>query len=473
MIPNHSKLYMIWCAFLACASGSAQPLAPSPRLAGDMVSVENLYAGKADSRFVVSFELKLDSLDMPSNRQLVFTPYVAGAGVRRPMPPIVVNGRRADITYRRCGSSRFPSGVTAVRRKNGTGQTVGYSAILPYEEWMRNCNVVIGQDLCGCGDTLGSDAVELRRLRTPFMPYVRPKAEGLKARADSGKAYIDFPVDKTTLYPDYRNNPSELDKIIKSINVVKDDRNTTITRVEIHGYASPESPYDHNAWLAENRAKTLTDYVRRLVDLPDTVFRVSSTPEDWAGLRDYVAGSSLPHRDDILAVIDDASSDPDSREWRIKLGWPDDYRTLLRDCYPGLRHSDYRVDYVVRPFTVDEAREILKSNPKLLSLEEMYLVAQSYEPGSPEFNSVMETAVLMYPADPTANLNAACARVESGDYAGAERYLSKAGPTPQALHLRGVIAMLRGDHAGAARLLDAAIAGGDAGARRNRELLDM
>ena len=123
-----------------------------------------------------------------------------------------------------------------------------------------------------------------------------------------------------------------------------------------------------------------------------------------------------------------------------------------------MRHSDYKVDYVVRPFTVDEAREILKTNPKLLSLEEMFLVAQTYEPGSDDFNNVMETAVRMFPADTTANLNAACARVELGDFDGAETYLAKVGDTPQAEALR---------------LLDAAIDGGDSTAQRNKDILLM
>jgi hypothetical protein len=37
----------------------------------------------------------------------------------------------------------------------------------------------------------------------------------------------------------------------------------------------------------------------------------------------------------------------------------------------------------------------------------MYLVAQTYEPGSPEFNEVFDIAVRLFPDDETANLNAA------------------------------------------------------------------
>ena len=37
----------------------------------------------------------------------------------------------------------------------------------------------------------------------------------------------------------------------------------------------------------------------------------------------------------------------------------------------------------------------------------MYLVAQTYEEGSEDFNEVFHIAVRMYPHDPIANINAA------------------------------------------------------------------
>ena len=245
------------------------------------------------------------------------------------------------------------------------------------------------------------------------------------------------------------------------MNLVKADKNVEITRVEIHGYASPESPYEHNAMLADGRAKTLAEHVRRLAGLDKSVIAVASTPEDWDGLRQAVASSSLEHRQEILAIIDDAALDPDAG----------DYRLMLDTFYPALRHSDYVVSYTVRPFSVEEAKEVLRTKPGQLSLEEMYLVAQTYEPGSQEFDDVFRTAVSLYPDDPTANLNAACAEIESGDYDSALRYLDKAGASPYAANARGVIALKRGDEAEARRQFAIAAQGGVKEAQQNLELL--
>lgn len=452
---------------------AARAHSEAQRLASGQVRVENVNVSNAGGRLVVGLELNLDSLRLPASMQFVFTPVVRGRTQTRRMPQIVVNGRRADIAFRRGASKRFEADVTAVRRKNNTPQTVTYSAVLPYEQWMDNSDVVVNEDLCGCGDFIDNHEVPLKKLRKPFMPYLRPAAEARKDRSVQGRAYIEFPVNKTTLYPEYRNNPAELAKIVETIRVVKEDKNTKISGIVIHGFASPESSYDHNAWLAEHRAATLKDHVRKMLDMDNSLFRVGYTAEDWKGLREYVAASSLPHRDEILQVVDDSRLDPDTREWRIKLRWPDDYRVMLDECYPTLRHSDYVVNYTVKAFSVDETREVMKTNPKLLSLEEMFLLAQTYEPGSGEFNQVMETAVRLFPADPTANINAALARMASGDIDAAAECLDKAGNTPRAIHARGVMALLKGDSNMALRLFREALAAGDADAQRNIDILEL
>lgn len=467
------KYTYILCYALLAAPMVMQAQDEAPRLGDRTIVVENMKVVHTDNNLVLDFDLNMDSLDLPANTRLVFTPVVQNRETSRAMGSVIVNGRRQDISFRRSGYRQYPDDVVSVRRKNHTAQSVHYSAVLPYEDWMKNADVAFAEDLCGCGDILAENTHVVYRLRTPFMPFVRPAAEARKERREEGRAFIDFPVDKIELYPEYRNNPRELAKIIETINVVRNDKNTSITGIEIHGYASPESPYEHNAYLAENRARTLKDYVCRLMKLDNRIFSVSSTPEDWEGLRNYVASGNLKHKTQILAEIDNKQLNPDTKEWRIKMTYPEDYRFMLDNWYPALRHSDYVVKYTVRPFSVEEAKEILKTKPQQLSLEEMFLVAQTYEPGSREFNEVMETAVRMYPDNPTANINAACTRMEQNDLEGARRYLDKAGNSPEATHARGVLAMKQGRTDEARRLLQQARDAGIINAQKNLDILDL
>lgn len=468
-MKRYTLLYM---SALLAAPCALQAQIDSPRLADNSIVVENKKVEQTDHNLVVDLTLNMDSLHLRSNQRLVFTPIVRSTGGQeRTMPQIIVNGRKQDISYKRYAHKDYPDDAQVVRRKNGTAQSYEYNAIVPYEEWMKNADVVIAEDLCGCGNVEEQGQTVIQRLRTPYMAYLRPKAEARKARTEEGRAFIDFPVDKTTLYPDYRNNPRELDKIVNTINLVKEDKNVSITGIEIHGYASPEAPYNYNARLAEGRAKTLTDHVRRLVNLEDRLFKVTSTPEDWDGLREAVLSSNLEHKQEILDIIDDNKLTPDTRERKIKSNYPKEYRFMLDTYYPALRHSDYVVSYTVRPFSVEEAKEILRTKPKQLSLEEMYLVAQTYEPGSDEFNEVFQTAVRLYPEDETANLNAACAEIERGDYKAASRYLAKAGNSPYAAHARGVMAMKQGNDDEARRQFTIAAQGGVKEAQQNLDIM--
>lgn len=455
---RHTCYIAMACSGMLTAASSLCAQTAESRMANDAIVIEDKKIEISGGSLVVGMRLNMEELRLKSDNRLVFTPVVRSGSNEKVLPQIVVNGRKQDISYRRSGGKGFAGGTVSVRRKNGTRQSVDYKAVVEYEDWMKNSDVVIAEDLCGCGDVKEQDRTVVGKLRTPLMPYMRPEAEARKARAEQGRAFIDFPVDKTTLYPDYRNNPRELDKIVSTINLVNEDKNVTITGIEIHGYASPESPYTHNADLASGRAATLKEHVRRLVRLDNSLFTVRSTPEDWDGLREAVEGSNLDNKNEILAIINDGSLEPDARERRIKDRYPEDYRFMLDTYYPALRHSDYTVRYTVRPFSVEEAKEVMKTKPQQLSLEEMFLVAQTYEPGSVEFNEVMETAVRMYPDDPTANINAACSHMEAGSSARAD-------------HARGVLEALKGNSSAAETLLRKAAQGGAEGAQRNLDLL--
>ena len=119
---------------------------------------------------------------------------------------------------------------------------------------------------------------------------------------------------------------------------------------------------------------------------------------------------------------------------------------MLQHIYPSLRHSDYTIAYTVRAFDVQEAKRLLYTRPQLLSLDEMFRIAATYEIGSLEFKEVFDIAVRLFPDDETANLNAALIAVSEQNFPRAERYLEKAGDTPEAIHAHGVFYMMTGQY---------------------------
>ena len=93
------------------------------------------------------------------------------------------------------------------------------------------------------------------------------------------------------------------------------------------------------------------------------------------------------------------------------------------------------VEYNIRNFTLEEARDIIYRDPSQLSLEEMHRVALSYPAGSDEFKEVFEIAVRMY-------LNAANIALQNRQADKARRYLAKAAPSPQKELAEAILLML-------------------------------
>lgn len=419
------------------------------------VVVRQQLVERVDSSLVVSMIIDLSQTEVASGKSLVYTPVIERGDSVVALPPLLVNGRSRHILYERSGRNPQDDGEFELRRRNGKEQTFDYYARVPFRKWMEKSEVSLITDLCGCGwESLQNDKDPLFPINMaqpivlkPMLAYVVPQAEQVKARSIEGSAFLDFPVNKITIYPDYRKNPSELQKIRETIDKVRNDKYATITEVHIKGYASPEGSYSNNAYLAENRAKALLNYVQGLYHFQNARFTVDFEPEDWVGLERMVNESSLEGKDEILAIINaDTPSDWDQREWKLKeVNRGKDYRIILRDIYPALRHSDYTVKYTIRNFTVDEAKELIYTDPKQLSLNEMFQVAQTFEPGSERYNEIFEIAVRMYPDDPVSNLNAAVTAIGTKRLDAARRYLTKAADVPEKKLAEASLLMLEGN----------------------------
>lgn len=389
----------------------------------------------------ITFQINLDSIRLRSNRSLVLQPFFKGEGGSQWLPAVEVMGRKRYLYYLRNDLQTYAEAPCRVVKAGKDMQhRLPYETTLPYEPWMENASLYLGEDECGCGqviDTMQHPLAVADIAWHPALVYIAPQVETVKSRQLSGHAYLDFPVNQTKIDPDYRRNPEELAKICATIDSVRSDNDVRIIRIHIKGYASPEGSYTSNARLAEGRTNALKQYIINRYALADTLFNIAFEPEDWEGFRQYVKTSNLPDKDQIMQLIE-GDGDIDSKERQIRARYPQSYRTLLEDCYPALRHSDYRIDYVIRGFNVDEAKQVIRTRPQNLSLQEMFAVAQTYQPGTPEFIEVFQIAVQYYPTDPVANLNAANALLEKGLAEQALPYLMKAGESPEAANSRGV-----------------------------------
>lgn len=443
-------------SLLVCGIAMAQgPIKLTGKKANQdtQISVDNYQVSLVNQKTLVSMDFILDSLKVKSARYRAFTPVLRTKDGRQKqrLKSLLVTGRVQDILFERDGiDPLYVDNYQSVRREKNEAQRVNYTDVVDMAPWHQGAEVWLECDLCGCGDTLKSEQAFLG----PLFPEtasidIKPNyvdmvpAPSKKVRNLHGTAYITFVVDRWEMKPDYMDNRRELRKITDTLDVMNADPNISIQKIKIHGWASPESPYKHNEMLATNRAKSLTDYVRKTYNLSADVFApAEATPENWIGLREAVeqmSTATLPHRAEILKIIDDVTLKPDPKEHKIKRLYPAEYKYLLKNVYPGLRRSDYEITFEYREFTLEEAKEIYKTKPYQLSLRELWDVAQTYPKGSAEYNKVMQTALNVYPESTEAAVNLANIALRQDDLLKAETLLERAGDSAEAENARAIL----------------------------------
>ncbi len=456
-------------------------------LSSESVHVLSSDIRKYDSQLFIEMELDLSDLKLQSNRSMSIVPILEAEGYNKVLPEVLVNGRTKHIMHLR-GNQKSSDRIlfTEVRRRNNTRQVVNYKTSVFFQNWMRRSILALHLNSCGCEGgseknfklaKLNLADIDMKESNAyswiPSVAYVTPKIEAIKTRTKRGTAYLDFPVNKSIINPEYRRNPIELDKIKQTIDVVQNDTNVYITNIMIHGYASPEGNYANNKRLAEERAEALRKYVSSLYQFNNQIFTVNSTPEDWEGLLRRLDALDLKGKDEIRSIINQ-NIDSDIKEQKLKqLNAGRTYQYILQECFPALRHSDYTVNYIVRGFSVAEVKEVIGKHPQQLSLQEMFLLSQTYEKGSNEFNEVFDVAVRMFPNDPIANLNASSIALSKRDVSTAKKYLEKSDKNlPETENNMGVLAVLEGRIKEAEELFAKASVAGVIQAKKNLKELE-
>ncbi|OUN04138.1 hypothetical protein B5G41_06585 [Alistipes onderdonkii] len=464
---------------------------------GSVTVQVNELAQRGDSLYV-DMAVTTEGRNVPSRMSADFTPVLVSGERSLALPAVSLMGRNSYRNHRRAlalmsakerGAYEKSAPYYVVPDYKGDSR-MDYRLALPYEAWMSSAKLTLQRIDCGCGKSSVTDVrllagkvsleevIVIERYRIePHLAYIRPEAEAVKSRAEQGESFLDFAVGKTSVNPEFGRNAAELEKIRRMIDLVQDDKDLTIKRIVIVGYASPEGSLAMNERLSEGRAKALRDYLQsRYPAIPGSLYSIRFGGENWDDLVKAVQTSDMPDKQAVLDIIDRYSiiGGREAKLMALKGGTP--WRYMLREMFPSLRKVTVTVDYDVRNFDAEEAKAVVKTRPQNLSLNELYLVANTYEPGSEDFNSLFETAVRLYPESVTATVNAAVAALERRDFVGAERYLrSVKSPDriPECDNAWGLLLMLRDqDYDRAAPYFEAARAAGLKAAQQNLDEID-
>lgn len=431
----------------------------------------------------IEFWLDVTPYRVTPSRSFTFTPILRGKGYLRQLPPVVLSGGRRYRFDRR--EEHLTAGVVPLQpyaryvgREALRTDSVFFSYALPYEEAMGQAAFVLMRESKDCCELelLGLDVVAGNVMHPesdrstdrlgdgdclpcipciPMVSYLPPRLERVKRRWKEAVIRIDYPVNRYAVHPDYMDNRRELAKLDS---LMPADDLAEVRSVDIHGYASPEGPYLNNEMLASNRARRFVDYMVDKYGLPVSAFTVKWTPEDWEGLAAMLRADCPPHYQEVLDIIRTHGIFDGREQFIMKLHGGSVYNRMKREQFMMLRRIVVKVNYDVRDVTIEETAELLRRDPSMLSLQEMYRLAWIYGPGTDEYREVYEIAARQYPDDPVVNINAASAVIMSGDFEEAHKYLDHLKEDYRAWNNLGVLAMMEGDREAAERWFRKALA---------------
>lgn len=481
---------------LLCLLSVNVALAQHKEYKGEMRITPLQFEQRGDS-LLIGIDFDISGVIVDSRRSISLIPTLIAPGMEQQLPEVMVKGRANFLTSkrelalmsrteRRLYDQNPPYEIVKGYKSDGQKQIMYRKAIL-FEPWMKDAQLDIREDLCGCGNPPRSlsvsqlvNQVELEQTISPYdvipyLSYIQPEAETVKKRNMDGEAFLDFVVSKIDIRPNYMNNPRELKKITDMMETVRQDPDITVKSISVVGYASPEGTLKFNQYLSENRANALVGYLIPRFDYPKNMYNIVFGGENWKGLLDVVRQSEMKYKEQVLTILTDETINDEVRKTKLKRlldGEP--YRFMVKEYYPSLRNAICKIEYEVKNFDVVKAKEVFKTHPQNLSLNEMFMLAKTYETGSKEFIDVLETAVRIFPEDQTANLNAAAAALARKDIVSAERYLSSVNlriRIPEYDNAMGVLMMLKEDYGKAESYFKAAAEAGLEIAQNNLEEL--
>ena len=176
-----------------------------------------------------------------------------------------------------------------------------------------------------------------------YKPYDRSQV----LRRDQRALFVYFPVAKSDIQTEFRDNQQTLNHIIDVTQKMLADKDSEIRKIQIVGLASFDGKNEANERLASNRAYALKKYIQDRLAVSDDQFDVACGGEDWADFRDQVAESIANGSDHAAAlqkVIDIIDHEPDlaRREQQIrKLNGGRTFQYIKEQLLADQRNSGY------------------------------------------------------------------------------------------------------------------------------------
>jgi hypothetical protein len=123
------------------------------------------------------------------------------------------------------------------------------------------------------------------------------------AQMISTEKIVEFRAGKYDIDPTYRSNSEHISDLLNFISSIKADSTIDIVSVLFKGSTSPDGSYEVNRSLADKRLNALEKLVRSNIQIPDSIITRDSDYLRWNDLRNWVANSETPYKDEVIDIL--------------------------------------------------------------------------------------------------------------------------------------------------------------------------
>ena len=251
--------------------------------AGAEVKIDHASIHRSGDSVYVDFTMTVPDRTVGSDYVQRITPVLKNQSDSVALDEIEIVGKRKQKLRRR---EEVLTGKTyePVPYQTVNGGEVRYAVVLPYESWMSETPVELSlaRECEGCCRVSPLPGIALCRevaVAPPYQPQVKPVplipsvaerlaevekvlfpmtayepySEAMQVWREKGALKVFFPLDKSDLRRDYRDNGETLDKIVDILKQIYADDRSDVGKILIVGFASPEGPTLRNERLAGAR----------------------------------------------------------------------------------------------------------------------------------------------------------------------------------------------------------------------------
>jgi len=427
----------------------------------------------------VAFDLAVPTELLKSREGFVVTPVIHNGSYELELPPVLVFGRNYKLVTagrEQFDKIQFPDYIIE-ERYNQKGMILSYRYTVPFDERMKGSTLTVSQvKYCACGDIQSAssedfwnkgiiDYTNLIRTEGMHAYYIQhvdkhTYDDVFDAQTESIFA-VDSPVlnEEVFLNGEYANFKALLKK---SIN----DKNMTISKVELYTASSPEGDFNHNAELASQRSAAIYNFVMddlKTLSFDKSIITRNFEAENWQGFEAYIDG--FDNADEIRRIVEKVK-DPDAREDSLKV--LPNFNKIL-EAWQNLRYCHIKVKYEVEQPEVilDGGHVIIGSDHVIIDQEDAmrrltqddteqnvnnvmvaYMERGKFEAAKKYANKLLESEVT-----PEVLNNLGVLYVNLGDYDRARALFEKSQEVPGADYNLGVTLLLLGHYDKAAKVL--------------------